>query len=246
MSPSPKPPLIAVIATALLGLTAIAGGASAIVHDLTREPTEAEKRAAADAEAADRWRMRTASEIFPARVDQRTDGISRGEVIYTALRVGIASPASCGAAFDARVAAVLAKYGCRTTLRATYVDGSRTLASTLGVAVLPDAARATKAGGELSTMLGFRGAKGREGLRTVPFAGTVAAAYTDSLRQEFWFNADNSPYVFFSSSGWLTGRGTPEKGRVVESFHFARYGLQQVERLFGANGPACERRGVRC
>ncbi|MFB4312659.1 hypothetical protein [Actinomadura sp. 21ATH] len=242
----PRPPLAAVLATALLGLTAIAGGGFAIVHDLIREPTEAELLAARRTEAATRWRALNAGEIFPPRVDRRGQFSAPGQLLHTASRVGIAPEAPCRDAFDAPVAAILDRHGCRTALRATYVDGSRTLVTTVSVVAMPDPARAAKADGELSREIGVRGGKKTRGVRAVPFKGTLAASFDDSRRSDFWYSGNGTTYLFFRSSGWLTDRGSPAKYGTVESFDFAGYVTQALIKTFGSTTDVCEERGVRC
>jgi hypothetical protein len=244
VSPIPRPPLIAVIAAAVLGLAAVAGGVSAIAYDLTREPTEAEKTAAAATEITSRWRALKASEIFPARFEQR---VRKGSgVLRTAIRVGIAPEASCGKAFDAPVARILDKHGCRTALRVTYVDGSGTLATTLGIAVMPDADRATKAEGEFGSALGSKGVKDTYGVHTVPFPGTATASFEDSRRRAFHLTSNFTPYLFFRSSGWLADRPGLDKADIVETFAFAEETMQAVMAPFITGDDVCAKRSVRC
>ena len=53
-----------------------------------------------------------------------------------ARRVGLAPEVACAAGVDAPVGSVLTEYGCRTLLRATYVDQTSSFAFTVGIAVL--------------------------------------------------------------------------------------------------------------
>ncbi|MFI0353584.1 hypothetical protein [Actinomadura sp. 9N407] len=240
--PIPRPPLIAVIAAAVLGLAAVAGGVSAIAYDLTREPTEAEKKTAAKIESSTRWRGLKAAEIFPARFDQRASEESTPGVLWSGVRAGIAPESSCEAAFDAPMAKILAEHGCRATLRATYVDGSGTLVATFGIAVLPDADRAMKAEAALSS----KAVKEKYGVRAVSFPGTVTAPFDDHRRQAFDLTSNTTPYLFFRSSGWLADRGDPEQANTVETFRFAETTMQKIMTPFLPGGDVCGKRGVRC
>ncbi|MFF5263206.1 hypothetical protein ACFY4C_30110 [Actinomadura viridis] len=244
-----KPPLLPIIVIAVLGLAALAGGAVPIAVDLTRKPTAAEVRAAEVKELGDRWRILTAGEIFPERVEVRARDRFMKEMdppALTAVRAGIAPEASCAAAFDAGLARVLAKHGCRTALRATYLDGSGTLAVTVGIAVMPDARRASQAEADFGSTLGVSGGKERYGVRAVPVPGTAAAAFGDQRRRSLWFDTNGTPYLFFRSSGWLTDRGGPPLKATDPTFRFAEAALDKIAQTFAANTDVCERRGVRC
>lgn len=243
------PPLLLIIAVAVLGLGALAGGVVPIAVDLTRKPTDAEIRAAGVKELAGRWRILTAGEIFPGRVEVRARDRFMKEMdppAWTAVRAGIAPEASCAAAFDAALAKVLAKHGCRTALRATYLDGSGTLAATVGIAVMPDTRRASQAEGDFGATLGVHGVKERYGVRAVPVPGTAAAAFSDRRRRSFWLDTNGTPYLFFRSSGWLADRGGPPPAATDETFRFAGAALDRIAQTFAANADVCERRGVRC
>ena len=122
----------------------------------------------------------------------------------TADRIGIAGQASCAAATDpAAVGAVLARHGCEAMLRATYVDGTDSYVITVGVAAMPGSAQVNAAKRELAGVVG--GSNGA-GVRTVPVAGSLAAAFTDSRRQL----SGSMPPARTSSS---TRSGTPTAGR---------------------------------
>jgi hypothetical protein len=237
------------LALAVFGLAAIAGGAVPIVLDLTREPTDAEIKAAGEKEIGARWRALTASQIFPARVDTKGhDGKLRDldPPAWSAVRAGLAPEAACGKALDAPVAKVLARHGCRTVLRATYVDGSGTLAATIGIAVLADTRQAAQAEADLGSTLGVHGVKERYGVRVAEFPGTAAAGFEDSLRRDFWLDTNGTPYLFFRSSGWLADRGKVDQAQVLEQFYFARMVVDSAVKALGAQTGPCDRRGVRC
>jgi hypothetical protein len=245
----PRRPLVLIIVLAVSGVLSIVGGGVAIGADLTRKPTADEIAAAGQKEIASRWRALTAGEIFPARADETS---SYGSVIdsmaptSSALRVGIAPRVSCAEGFDRPLAEVLVKHGCRTVLRATYVDPSGTLVTTLGVAVMPDAEQADDAETDFTASLGAHGTEERYGVRAVPFPGTAAVDFGDSLRQDFSHENSHTSYLFFRSSGWATDRATRLETVVVNTFAFARVALDKVILRLAATTEPCERRGVEC
>lgn len=239
--PRPRWALITVLAVS--GLLGIATGGVAIGADLTRKPTANEIKLAGEKEIASRWRVLDAGEIFPARADMRAyTPVQRFPVpTSSALRMGIAPKTSCAAGFDRPLADVLSAYGCRTVLRATYVDGSHTLVTTLGIAVMPNANQATEA----ETAADASPAVRHHGVHAVAFPGTIAAGFDDSLRQDFVDETNGTPYLFFSSSGWITDRATPVKA-VDNTFDFVRTALNKVELSFADTTAPCDRPGVRC
>ena len=86
-------------------------------------------------------------------------------------------------------------------LRATYVDGTDTYVITVGVAAMPGSAQVNAAKRELAGVGGSTGA----GVRTVPVAGSLAAAFTDSRRQLSASTAAG-PYLVFYAIGYTDGR----------------------------------------
>ncbi|MEU7763769.1 hypothetical protein AB0B25_01390 [Nocardia sp. NPDC049190] len=85
-----------------------------------------------DAFAAVAWHNLTSDEIFP---DYLTDRYTH-DTLQGWSRQGIATETSCAEAFRQDFSDVLDDAGCKTALRATYVDISGTVALTLGVAVV--------------------------------------------------------------------------------------------------------------
>jgi hypothetical protein len=240
--------MVLIIVLAVSGVLSVVGGGVAIGADLTRKPTANEITAAGQKEIASRWRALTAGEIFPARADGTVSygSASDAPAPMSALRVGIAPAVSCAAGFDHPLADVLVRHGCRTVLRATYVDAGGTLVTTLGVAVMPDAERADDAETDFIASLGVHGAKERYGVRAVSFPGTVAAGFGDSQRRDFSYENSHTPYLFFRSSGWTTDRATPAETVVVNTFAFAKVPLDKVKLRLAATMEPCERRGVKC
>ncbi len=245
MRETPRRRWALIIPLAVSGVLGIALGGVALGTDLTRRPTANEIEAAGHQEIAARWRSLTAGEIFPARTGTSAyhpvhrSAAESGTPGRSALRVGIAPRASCRAGFDRAFADVLVAHGCRTVLRATYVDGSGTLVTTIGVAVMPDAQRAVDTDTAFGTGV-------RVGVRAVPFPGTVAEGFGDSLRHDFWHETNGTPYVFFSASGWITDRADPVTMVAANTFAFARTALDQVVLRFADTTEPCQRRAVRC
>ncbi|MGI5167606.1 hypothetical protein ACQEU3_24970 [Spirillospora sp. CA-253888] len=233
-----------------MGLAAVLGAAGAIGWSVLRAPTAEQIEAAGEKEIATRWSGLPAGEIFPAQVKE---DLSRGWASQyadkgswgVARRLGIAPEVPCAQGFDAKLAEVLVKNGCRTVLRATYIDSSGTLVTTVGIAVLGDTRQAGRAESAISTTFGGA-VKESIGLRAAAFPGTAASGFTDAQRHDFWMDFPQSPYLFFRSSGWALDRGKVGPKARVEDFRFARIVQDQVlDRLSDQTKP-CERKRVRC
>ncbi len=191
--------LIALGVLIVLGIACIGGGGFLLVRELGRKATKAEVAAAVQQEVASRWRRLPAGKVFPATVSY-TDSEN---ITTTARLVGIATPASCQSALDASIARAVRRLGCTVVLRATYLDASGTLVTTIGVAVLRSAGAAGDAdvrltGGTLTT-----------GVRAVTFAGTIASGFGDQQRVIFGIEHGTGPYLFFYTGGYADGR--PDK-----------------------------------
>ena len=170
---------------------------------MPRRFTAGQQRQITDWEVGSNWRTHAAGTIFPASVVYSPPGsLDDSGLTLTASRIGIARQASCTAATDAAVAAVLARNGCEAMLRATYVDGTDSYVVTVGVAVMPGSAQAAAAERELPSA-----SDGRRGVRTVQFKGTRAAAFTNPRRQISGILAGNTgTYVFFYTTGYADDR----------------------------------------
>ncbi|RAY13303.1 hypothetical protein DPM19_19655 [Actinomadura craniellae] len=244
-APSRRRRALLAAALAVLGLAAVAGGGAGLAAELLREPTRAEVEAAGDAEIAARWRFRPAGEIFPPTLSYEVSWTGTEQTArLAARRIGIAPAASCTAAMEAKAAAILARHGCRTVLRATYADATGTLLTTFGVVVMPDRPAAAAAEGGFSAS----GTENRDGygLRAVAFSGTIAAGFTDARRQKRWMAANGTPYIFFHTSGWADARGrVPDKDR-DEDFTFAGDIFSTLIESFQKVARPCETRNVRC
>jgi len=160
----------------------------------SRPLTAAERAEYVRKDVARRWHSWPAIRIFPSEVEYT--GLGRTQRV--ARRVGIAPETSCRGGLDAPVAGVLEEYGCRTLLRATYVDQSAAYAITVGVAVLRD----EEARIEAATKLPI---DDRVGVRPVAFPGTVTEKFGAAQRQRTGWTA-TGPYIVFTTSGYTDGR----------------------------------------
>ncbi|WP_067482681.1 hypothetical protein [Actinomadura hibisca] len=254
-APPRRRPRAAIAVLTTLGLAAVLGAAGAIGWSVLRAPTAKQIETAGEKEIATRWATLPAGEIFPARVKEdipprNMSGLfgqtpenkaSRGFV----QRAGIAPEAACAQAFDPKLADVLTKNGCQTVLRATYIDSTGTLATTIGVAVMGDVRQAGRAEAAVNTAFGSA-LKESVGLRAVAFPGTAAKDFTDALRQDFWMDVPQAPYLMFRTSGWTLDRGKPDRKVLIEDFSFARFMQSRIlDRLSDRTEP-CERKRVQC
>ncbi|WP_248965297.1 hypothetical protein [Sphaerisporangium perillae] len=216
---------------ALLGLAAGAYGGLEVKRELDRPPTRPEKDAASLQEIALRWRTRAAGDIFPATVDYGSGGKKD-----LALRVGIAAEAPCAKALDATIDKIVASYGCKTVLRATYLDATETLVSTVGVAVLANGGAASKA----SVLIWSP--TPRRGVRAVAFPGTGSARFRDAARQYFT-STDTGNYLIFVAGGYADGRRQVKSDRPAIFLFSSRIAVQ-VSSLLDQRIDPCTVRGV--
>ncbi len=221
----------------IAGIAGIAVGGGGLDYELTRQPTRAELAAASQADIASRWQRLPAGAIFPARVPYVTSDGAR----TTATRVGIAPPASCSAALDPAVAALLGR-GCRTVLRATYADQSGTLVATMGVVVMSDAAVTARIEAGPGPAAGWSGT----GVRAVAFPGTIAAAFTDPARQLF-AQQSAGPYLVLVAAGFADGRVVPHGDATGPLMDLAANlpGFA-VTALTSTARPPCARKDISC
>jgi hypothetical protein len=190
---------------ALCGLAASAAGVAGQV--LPRRFTLAQQRHIVAWEMARRWRTERAGRIFPAGVRYHLPGAavnSGRDLSLTARRLGIARQATCTAAADRAAARVLDRLGCQGVLRATYVDSTGSMLTTVGVAVLRDNRAATEAASDLSGARGHRDGW-LPGVRPVGYPRTLAADFRERDRQ-FTTVAPEGPYLIMSAAGFSDGR----------------------------------------
>ncbi|MFB9250824.1 hypothetical protein ACFFWE_21510 [Sphaerisporangium melleum] len=179
---------------AIAAVNVLIGTVGLLQETRSRPLTVAERARYAEQDIARRWQAWRAEEVFPAEVEYT--GLAR--VRQLARRVGIAPEAPCSAVMDAPVASVLREHGCRTVLRATYVDQTSTFVMTVGVAVLPDEETRVDTAADLPV-------DDRVGVRPVAFPGTVADSFGAAQRQRTGWTAAG-PYIVFSTAGYADGR----------------------------------------
>lgn len=179
---------------AVSALVMLLGAAGLIRETRSRPLTPEEQNRYKQEEVARRWQAWPATGVFPEELKYL--GLDRAQ--QYARRVGIAPESRCRDALDASVAAILEEHGCRTLLRATYVDQTSTFVFTVGVAVLKDEEARTSASAELTQ-------DDRVGVLPVAFPGTVTERFGPQQRQRTgWVAA--GPYIVFSTAGYADGR----------------------------------------
>jgi hypothetical protein len=188
--------LVAVGVLVAAGLASAGAGGVLRSHELGRPATRSEIAAAGAAELASRWQRVPAGTIFPAEITSSgADSLGAD----SARLVGIAPAASCSSALDPQLSAMLAKYGCRTVLRATYLDPSGTIAVTIGIAVLRSPRAASQADSSLSLL------PSSASVQVADFPGTIASGFTNAQRAAFAYGV-SGPYLFFLAGGNTDGR----------------------------------------
>jgi hypothetical protein len=190
----------------VLGLFGLAGAIPAVMNQaMPRKFTAAQRQQIIDWEYAKRWRALPAAALFPASVGYPPPAAldARGSLTLRARRIGIASEAACAAAADPSAAAILDRDGCATVLRATYADPTDSYVLTLGVAVLPTAAKAAAAAQSLNSAPAAHGLGPT--VRPVPFRYTPAAVFTGSKRQLSGV-LDAGTYVVLYTVGYADSR----------------------------------------
>lgn len=223
---------LAIIVVAVLGLAGVGGGGLALTRELGRAPTHAEVQAALRQEIAGRWQHLPAGKIFPATIGYRT----AQNVKSTARLVGIGRPVSCAAGFGPTALAKVGT-GCRTLLRATYVDASGTLLLTAGVAVMPSPQAASEAMSRLSAA--------HAGGRPLAFSGTIAGRFHAAQRARAGAQAAG-PYLLVFAAGYADG----EPGHAARgNEELAALGLgvlDQVGVVLSAHGSPCTMKDISC
>jgi hypothetical protein len=195
---------LAAVAALVLGVAGLAVALTGVAFQLLpRQFTAEQQRQITDWEVGKRWRTLSAGAIFPASLHYSEPAPLSDDpgLRLAADRIGIARQATCAAATDKTVDAVLARYGCEAMLRATYVDGTDSYVITVGVAAMSGSAQVYAAERELAGVVGSNG----YGVRTVPVAGGLAAAFTDDRRQ-FSATMAAGPYLVFYTIGYTDDR----------------------------------------
>jgi hypothetical protein len=219
-----------------LGVLLVAGGGAALAQEMTRAATPAEAAAALQQEIATRWERLPAGRIFPATVSY--SDVAGNSMV--ARLVGIAPPVSCRTALGPAGYAVVRGLGCATMLRATYVDASGALATTVGVAVLQSPAAAQRA--EDINMLQAPG----DGLHAVTFGGTIAANFGDAARGALGAAAAG-PYLFLYTAGFTDGMpGTAAAAQETELNPFGTGVVAGIEAVLTGHGKPCNMKDIKC
>ena len=191
----------------VLGLAGLAVSLVGVAMQmLPRQFTAHQQQQILDWEASARWRQEPAGKIFPAVFQYQPPlAVSGDGLSLSASRIGIARQASCTAATDAAVAAVLTRNRCEAVLRATYVDSTDSYVVTVGVAAFPGTAQAVAASVQL-TGSGLTGPHGTPlGVKTVAFKNTPAGSFTNSRRQ-ISGQQRAATYVIFYAIGYASAR----------------------------------------
>lgn len=159
-------------------------------------------------EVQNRWHELPAAQVFPARIGYAPPSVLSdigSSLTLNANRVGVAPQASCAGVTDPAAAAVLARGGCETVLRATYSDDTDTYVATVGVAPFASEAQAQAAQARLGAKR-LRLSDGRTpGVRAAAFPGTPAAGFTDDRRQLSGSVVAGS-YLVMYAVGYTDGR----------------------------------------
>lgn len=235
-APRRRPRRVLFIALLTVGVLLIGGGAATLFRELTRKATPAEANAALQQEIATRWERIVAGKIFPATITY-TD--SDGNATFARL-VGIAPAASCQTSLEPTGYALVRGLGCATVLRATYVDASGALATTVGVAVLRSPAAATHAANDAVSL-----APG-DGLHAVTFAGTISGQFGDAARG-IQGGLAGGPYVFLFTAGFTDGLPTTAAAQQQTELQSFGDGVGTgLKVLLTGHGKPCNMRDITC
>jgi hypothetical protein len=191
--------LLAGLIAGLAGLTVSAG--AAVIQFLPRNFSPAQRQQIMAWEIAKRWRTWPAGRIFPAAIAYELPGSAFGggaSLSLEAERVGIAAQAPCRDAMSRSAGRAFSRQGCLAVLRATYEDTTQTFAVTVGIAVLPSAARARASAASLRTAR-------RPWARAVSFRRTATAHFAGPGGKLGWSSAAG-PYLVLATVGYADGR----------------------------------------
>jgi hypothetical protein len=192
---------LAVLVVALTGVAVAGVGAARQFLPRTFSPQQ--RRQILAWEVGARWRDWPAGRIFPATVGYQVPGMAFGGgagLSLVAHRVGIAPQAGCRTAAGGVTGQVLARQGCLAMLRATYDDASQSLATTVGIAVLPSGRAARDSAHAIDSLSGPGLA-----VRAVPFRRSAAAGLRDQPGQPSWHRVAGQ-YLVIATVGFTDGR----------------------------------------
>ena len=228
--------LVALVTLIVLGLAGVLGGGFGLRRELTRGPTKAEVAAALAAEIGSRWERLPAGTIFPRTISYPDVAGNTA----TATLVGIAPRATCQLALEPAALMQLRSVHCTAMLRATYLGAGGAIAATVGIAVLPSAAAAEKAHGDLTLQPG-------SGLYALPYAGTMASSFTNAARATAGVQFAG-PYLFVFTAGYTDGQpgGTIAPGNSGELSALGTGILGAAEKTLTSHGSPCSMRDISC
>lgn len=192
----------------VIGLAGLVAAAAGLAHAvLPRQFSAAQRHQIVSWELGSRWQTTPAGTIFPAQVSYTVpagDLNSDSALVLQATRLTIGPARSCSAAFDAAAAQILRRAGCRAVLRATYLDSSSSMVTTVAIAVLPGGSQASTVARELGQPAAGQPSPGP--VLALPVPGTAAAGFGDSERRMSAV-ASAGPYLVMSTAGFSTDRG---------------------------------------
>lgn len=185
--------------TAAICLAVAVTAGTAASSALHRQPTAAERAAAARSAVIARWRSWPAGRIFPASLGYQTSLLTS----ETADRTGISRQDSCTAALAASLAGLSARERCLAGLRASYADQLRGTVYTIGLFVFPNSRRAA------AFLTGL--AATQFPLRALAVAGTASARFDGAARQTSRAR-QAGPFVIVTTAGYADGRPAASSG----------------------------------
>lgn len=243
----------------VLALLAVCGLAVAVIgiraQFKPRTFTPAQQRRIEAWEVAKRWRTIPKAGLFPASVSYRLGGSSSSGssgqgLLLNASRLAIAPQATCRGAAGGSHALMgrLAGEGCLAVLRSTYVDSTRSLVLTAGIAVLKNRASAIATARFLTGgPAAGQGGAAKLVLRPYAVSGTPAAGYSYPQRQFSWVVAAG-PYLVMATVAYADGRPrvavNTDTYLVQEMTTFARAVAVRIAAPLGANPPVPRCPGV--
>jgi hypothetical protein len=227
---------VALLALIIIGVLAVASGAVGLMRELNRPANPGEVRTATQAEVTTRWERLPAGKIFPSQLSY----LDSAGLSVRLTRSGIARPASCARSIDPAVARMLVANGCRTVLRASYVDPTGTLVATLGIAVFPSNAAAARAAQASSF-------GSSDGLDAFKVPGTAASGFGNAQRETFGGGyPQQGPYVILVTAGFTDGRSRTSgpADPALEDLVEAVPG--DLAKIMTEPGGGCSQQDIRC
>lgn len=236
----------------LLGLVGfVVSATGVIIQILPRHFSAAQQRAITSWEISRRWQTMPAGQIFPATVSYQLPATvleDSSPLSLNAQRVSIApQQTDCAKAVTSAAAgAMLQRDGCKSVLRATYVDATHSYVMTVGVAVMPNDAAATSANSSIDKpqLAASRSGDGTDQLSAsvgvVRFGGAAGKLYDYSRQISQSFTDGN--YIFLYAAGYADNRPQVAVGQDPysrdEMTYMAEGVAQSVQGQLAAKPPA--------